>query len=158
MKEKTSIFISTNQRQRQLAALTWYVGSVILIYKGGSLLLEAFSLMPDKSWHFYAVALGVTVGIVKSFYIFNKSCRRNLQRINKLKNPYVWQFFRPRFFVFLFLMVITGATLSRLAHGNYPFLIGVATIDVSIGVALLISSRVFWSENRKWGPVCSKKI
>ena len=144
MNDKTSIFMSTRQRQRQLAALTWYVGSIVLIYKGGRLLLEAFSLMPDKSWPLYAVAMGVTVGIIKSCYIFNKSCRRNLQRINKLKKPYIWQFFRPTFFVFLFLMVILGATLSRLAQGNYSLLIWVAILDISIGTALLVSSRLFW--------------
>ena len=136
--------MSTRQRQRQLAALTWYVGSIILIYKGGSLLLEAFSLMPDKRWPFYAVGLGVIVGLIKSFYVFNKSCMKNLQRISKLQNPYIWQFFRPRFFVLLSLMVILGTTLSRLAHGNYSLLIWVAILDISIGTALLVSSRLYW--------------
>jgi len=41
-------------------------------------------------------------------------------------------------------MILTGATLSRMAHGNYPFLIGVAIVDFSISVALLGSSYVFW--------------
>jgi hypothetical protein len=39
---------------------------------------------------------------------------------------------------------MTGATLSRLAHDNYYFLIGVAILDFSIAIALLSSSYVFW--------------
>jgi len=41
-------------------------------------------------------------------------------------------------------MIITGATLSNLAHGNYPLLIAIAALDLAIAVALLGSSYVFW--------------
>jgi hypothetical protein len=44
----------------------------------------------------------------------------------------------------LAVMIATGATLSRLDHSNYPFLIAVATLDLSLAVALLGSSYVFW--------------
>ena len=40
-------------------------------------------------------------------------------------------------------MIAAGATLSRLAHGNYGFLIGVAILDLSIGTALLGSSFIY---------------
>jgi hypothetical protein len=67
-----------------------------------------------------------------------------MARIDGLARPYPWQFFRPGFFVLLAIMISTGATLSRLAHGNSPFLISVAVLDLSIAVALLGSSFVFW--------------
>ena len=41
-------------------------------------------------------------------------------------------------------MILGGAVLSRLAHGRYAFLIGVATLDLTIAVALVGSSYVFW--------------
>ncbi|BHH81841.1 hypothetical protein LA52FAK_01300 [Desulforhopalus sp. 52FAK] len=129
---------------RQLAAMTWYVGSIVLLYKAATLLLEAFALVPGEIWPLIGAIIGVFIGLIKATYLFNTSCRKNLQRINSLNTPYVWLFFRPGFFLFLTLMVIAGATLSRLAQGNYSLLISVAIIDLSIGVALLMSSRVFW--------------
>lgn len=144
MLNQASIFVVSKRRLRQLAAMTWYVGGIVLLYKATTLLLEAFALVPGKIWPLIGVIFGVTIGLIKAAYIFNKSCRKNLQRISALNTPYVWLFFRPGFFLFLILMVITGATLSRFAHGNYSLLIWVAIIDLSIGVALLMSSRVFW--------------
>jgi hypothetical protein len=40
-------------------------------------------------------------------------------------------------------MILLGATLSNLAAGSYPALIAVATLDISIGTALLGSAAVF---------------
>ena len=128
--------------------MTWYVGAVVLLYKAATLLLEALALVPGKIWPFLAAILGITIGSIKATYLFNRSCRKNLQRISALNTPYVWLFFRPVFFLFLTLMVITGTTLSRFAHGNYSLLIWVAIIDLSIGVALLMSSRVFWTTSK----------
>jgi hypothetical protein len=82
---------------------------------------------------------------VKARYLFSKSCRKNLARIDELQHPRIWQFFRPRFRIFLVLMILAGATLSRMAHDNYPFLIGVAVLDFSIGIALLGSCCIFWT-------------
>jgi len=41
-------------------------------------------------------------------------------------------------------MILLGATLSRIAQGNYISLISVAALDISIGTALLLSSKEFW--------------
>ena len=54
--------------------------------------------------------------------------------------------YRPQFFIFLATMIAIGATLSRAAHGNFPFLLSVAVLDSSIATALLGSSIVFWQE------------
>jgi len=43
-------------------------------------------------------------------------------------------------------MIVLGATLSRLAHNNFPFLISVAVLDISIATALLLSSHLFWKQ------------
>jgi hypothetical protein len=127
-----------------LAAVTWYAGGAVLLTKGGSLLIEAEALAPDRAWQWLAPLVGLVVGGLKARFIFSKSCRKNLDRIEALDQPKVWQFFRPGFFAALAVMALGGGTLSRLAHGNYPFLIGVAALDLSIAVALLGSSYVFW--------------
>ena len=127
-----------------IAALVWYVGSIILLLKGGSLLVEADTLKPDLFWPWLAIVIALLLGGLKAKFIFSKTCQKNLARIAALERPKIWQFFRPGFFVFLLLMIMTGATLSRLAHDNYPFLIGVAILDLAIASALLGSSYVFW--------------
>lgn len=127
-----------------LAALVWYIGGLVLLLKGRSLLVEAEALAPGLVWPWLAVIAGLLLGGLKARFIFRKSCRRNLDRIAALEQPKIWQFFRPGFFVALVVMIAAGASLSRLAQGSYPFLIAVATLDLALAVALLGSSIVFW--------------
>jgi hypothetical protein len=129
-----------------LAALVWYVGGIVLLLKAGSLLDEADLLKPAQVWPWLAIVAGLVIGSLKAKFLFGKSCQKNLTRINALNRPKIWQFFRPGFFVALAAMILVGATLSRLAHNNYLFLIGVAVLDLSIATALLGSSYVFWQQ------------
>lgn len=126
------------------AALVWIIGGIILASKGCSLFAEAASLKPEANWTWLTVVVGVFLGLLKAKYLFRKVCAKNLARIDSLLNPTALQFYRPGFFVFLAAMIALGATLSRLAHGKYPFLIGVAILDFSLATALLGSSLVFW--------------
>ena len=127
-----------------IAALIWYTGGCVLMLKGWRLLAEAEALQPGKPWTWLVAAVGVTIGVVKAKVLFVRSCRRNLARIDALKSPRIWQCFRPRFFLFLVVMIMAGAGLSRWAHDNYAFIIGVATLDISISTALFASSYIFW--------------
>lgn len=132
-----------------LAAAIWYIGSLILAVKGGQLLLEAEALRSGLAWSWLAIAAGVLLGAIKARYIFNRSCRRNLRRLETLEAPKIWQFYTPGFFLALAAMITAGAMLSRMAHGSYPFLIGVAALDMAIATALLISSHVYWVRSAK---------
>lgn len=132
-----------------LAAAFWHIGGLVLLLKARSLLLEADSINGAAIWPWLAAGTAVLLGSLKAHYLFVKSCRKNMVRIDGLERPYLWQFFHPGFFAALTLMIATGATLSQLAHGHYPFLIGVALLDLSIAVALLGSSYVFW-QNLGW--------
>ena len=129
-----------------LAALVWYAGGIVLLLKGSSLLVEAESLDPGRIWPWLAAILALCLGGWKARFIFAKSIKKNLARIASLERPRVWQFFSPGFLVALAAMIATGATLSRLAHGSYPLLIAVAVLDLSIAVALLGSSVVYWGQ------------
>jgi hypothetical protein len=146
MNYKSSQLAVSARSLRLLAALLWYIGSIILLLKGTSLLIEADTLKPEDGWPCQIVVLGIFLGGLKARFIFNKSCQKNLDRINTLIKPRIWQFFRIRFFVALILMVLVGIALSMLSHNNYPMLISVALLDISIGTALLGSSYVFWKQ------------
>lgn len=131
-----------------LAALVWYVGGIVLLIKGSSLLVEAHALRPETYWIWIVIAAGLCFGSLKGVFIFSKSCQKNIARIGTIEHPKVWQFFKPWFFVVLAVMIMFGAALSRLAqtYNNYLFLIGVAIVDIDIGIALLWSSNIFWKQ------------
>jgi hypothetical protein len=137
-------FSSSHRTLRVLAAFVWYAGGIVLLLKGRELLVEARGLNAELAWSWLAIPAGLALGGLKARYVFVKSCRRNLARIAALLQPRIWQFYSPRFFVALALMITAGVTLSRLAHGSYAFLVGVATLDLSISTALLASSIAFW--------------
>ena len=144
MNNKSQHLIVSGKTLKILAVLLWYIGSIILLLKGSSLLSEAEMLKPDEGWPWQVAVLGIFLGGLKAKFIFNKSCQKNLDRIDILVKPRIWQFFRIRFFAALTLMIFVGVTLSILAHNNYQMLISVALLDISIGIALLGSSYVFW--------------
>ena len=140
------MLVASTRSLKIVAALVWYAGGTSLLLKGSSLLVEANALKPGAGWPWLAAVVGLFLGGLKARLLFNRSCQRNLERIAALDRPRVWQFFRPGFFVALTVMILVGVTLSRLAHNNYPFLIGVAILDLGIGIALLGSSYVFWKQ------------
>lgn len=142
--KKMSLFAVPSLVLKVLAAAVWYVGGVMMLLKGGRLLVEADSLNPGASWTWLAGVGGLLLGLLKGKYLFIRNCRNNLDRIAALEHPMVWQFFSPRFFLALAAMILAGSTLSRLAHGHYPWLIGVATLDFTIATALWWSSQVYW--------------
>ncbi len=129
-----------------LAAILWYVGVYMLLTKGWELARDAHDLEPAKMGQGIAWVVGVIIGLIKTRFIFIKSCKKNMARIDALESPKLWQFYRYQFFIALVLMILGGAILSRVSQGNYTFLVAVAILDISIGTALLVSSWIFWKQ------------
>lgn len=127
-----------------MSGIVWFVGAVVLLLKGASLFTQAITLRPDSTWSWLAIAAAILIGGAKARFLFGGFCRKNLDRIAALDDPQLWQAFRPRFYAFLTAMVILGGTLSRLAVDNYPGLMALVVLDISIAIALLGSMRVFW--------------
>jgi hypothetical protein len=127
-----------------LAGLTWYVGAAALLSKGTRLLLQAESINGGRGWPWLALIIGVLIGVIKARYLLFKSCQKNLSRIANLPNPQWWQFFRPRFFVFLAVVITLGISASRQAEGHYAALCVIGAVDLSVGAGLLLSSAAFF--------------
>ena len=135
-----------------LAAIVWHIGGIVLLLKAASLLQEANALRPDQNWLWIFVPVGLFFGLLKARFLFSRFCHKNLARIDALEQPQLWQFFRPRFFLMLTVMILVGATMSRLAEGHYRSLIGVATLDLSLAIALLGSGLIFWRQRVFFAP------
>ena len=129
-----------------LAAIVWHIGGIVLLLKGVSLIGEADSLRPEQNWQWTFVVAGLLLGLLKARFLFSKFWHKNATRIDTLDEPRLWQFFRPGFFLMLAVMILAGATMSRLAAGHYQSLIGVATLDLSLAMALLGSGLIFWRQ------------
>ena len=129
-----------------LAAIVWHIGGIVLLLKAASLISEAGSLRPEQNWQWIVVVAGLLLGAIKARFLFSKFWRKNQARIDSLDQPQIWQFFRPTFFLLLAAMILTGAMMSRLAAGHYRSLIGVATLDFSLSIALLGSGLLFWRQ------------
>jgi len=143
---KAPYFSTSHRTLKVLAVSVWLIGGVMMVRKASELFLEANTISTASLRVWVSIALGILFGSLKAKFIFRKSCQKNLLRIEALKQPKFWQFYRPQFFMLLAVMISTGVMLSRLAHGNFSFLLGVAALDLSIATALLVSSRVFWEE------------
>ena len=147
------MFAASTRTLNMLAAALWYSGAIILLIKGTTLLYEADSLQPGRNWTWLTVILGLSIGWLKVTFIFRRTCQKNLTRISLLSEPKIWQFYRPGFLLFLLAMIVIGSTLSRMAHGNYPFLIAMVILDFSLATALFGSSLVFWKQQAFKKPV-----
>lgn len=129
-----------------LAAAVWYIGGIMLFRSGLELILQIRSLKEGTFWPVLFIVLGIGLGVFQALVIFSSSCRRNLQRINQLENPRLWQFFRPGFFLALAIMITSGILLNHLSQGYYFIMLGVAAVDFALTISLLGSSYIFWTE------------
>jgi len=139
----TTVLAVSKKTLRIVSAFVWLSGAIVLLLKGASLIAQAITLKPGEPWSWLAIAAGLLIGGLKAKYLFGNFCRKNLDRIEALDDPQLWQAFRPAFYVFLAAMILLGMTLSRLATGNYTALIAVVVLDISIAIALLGSMRPF---------------
>ena len=135
-----------------LAGFTWYFGAFALLSKGTRLLLEAENLEPGHPWPWFAFGLGMLIGAIKARFMLFESCQKNLSRIKNLPNPRWWQFFRPRFFLFLAVVITLGVTASRQAEGHYAPLLVIGAIDLSVGTGLFLSGAAFFSPSPRTTP------
>jgi hypothetical protein len=126
------------------AMIVWYIGFIALSLKSYRLFAEAYSINSNLSYLIIFLLLAFLLSLLKTKYIFTHSCQKNLQRIEALEEPKIWQFYRVGFFIFLAGVISLGAFLSHQASGNYFFLISVGIIDMALALALFFSGFEFF--------------
>lgn len=126
--------------------IVWYIGFIALSLKSYALFAEAYSIDNTVYKLIALLILGLLLSLLKTKYIFTKACRKNLARIEALDDPKIWQFYRVGFFLFLAGVISLGAWLSRMAVGDYNFLVSVGVVDMALALALFFSGFVFFGE------------
>ena len=141
--------ISISQKNlKNISALLWITGGVILFIKGYLLLRKANLISPNIEIISLVMASAFIIGLLKNKLIMSKFNRKNIDRINNLSDPQIHHIFETRFFFYLGLMILTGILLSSLAAGNYNVLLFVGGIDLALSTALLKSSTIFFTYNK----------
>lgn len=121
------------------AALLWTIVGMFLILRGLGW------IDPIENGWFVVAALAI--GTLKSVCILDRSARRSIQRIVKLRDGtclgavYSW-----KTWILVAMMMISGILLRTVIEpGKY-----IGTLYCAIGWALLLSSRSAWLEWYQW--------
>jgi hypothetical protein len=122
-----------------MAITVWYIGFIALTLKSLSLFSQAYALESNPLYLISFLALLFILVPIKMRYIFIRSCQNNMERIEKLNEPKLWQFYRMGFFLFLITVILLGAFLSRWATGDYWLLMGVGIFDMALALSLFFS-------------------
>lgn len=132
----------------RLAAVIWFTGVIVLLFKSTGMFIEAAGKGASVFLTSLAVLSGLSLGVVKSKYLFVRVCVKNINRIRALASPKIWQCYRGRFFFFLACMIISGDYAYSLARDNIDSLLCLAVLELSVGTALFISARCFFNRSR----------
>ena len=68
----------SHQRLIIISAVIWCGGGIVLLIKGGALIKQAYLLNSELVWATVALIVGGLAGLIKSRFLFSKSCPKKL--------------------------------------------------------------------------------
>jgi len=68
----------------KLAALVWFTGVFVLLYKSTGMVIEAVTIGAPVPIVVAAVITGFVIGMIKAKYLFIHICQKNIKRIFSL--------------------------------------------------------------------------
>ena len=92
-----------------------------------------------------AITAAVMIGLAKGRFVLSKTARKNKARIHRLEDPVqIHQIFSKPYYFLIPMMIGLGVLLRSYNEylGGY---VVVAAIYCGIGMALIISSRIYWA-------------
>lgn len=125
----------------------WGIIGLFLVYR--SALLYQLALEEQHSTRqaiILSLLIGMLIGLIKGRFVLAKTAHRNKSRILDLEPPVkIHHTFSKPFYGFILLMILLGVLLRTL-NGYLGGYIVVGAIYAGIGMALIVSSRVYWRE------------
>ena len=128
-----------------IAGGLWCIIGLILIVRGLSLYQLA-----EMEQHATEIAIAISgvisclIGLIKGKFVLSKTAHRNKNRIYNLDDPVGLQDIFSKPFYFLIPMMMGLGILLRSYNEYLGGYIVVAAIYCGIGMALIVSSRVYW--------------
>jgi hypothetical protein len=134
-----SLWPQVDARSQTVAgALMWLIGASILLVRGAA-------YIQGRSWHAYALAAGLALGVIKSRYLLEGVAERAVERIRDRGRAWLPGFFSLRSWTLVALMMGGGMLLRRVVVAPDQIGAGIlGAIYIGVGAALLLADRVFW--------------
>ncbi|GAB4281398.1 MAG: hypothetical protein Kow0067_00770 [Coriobacteriia bacterium] len=130
--------IVSERTQLLAAASMWLVGAGILLIRGAGYL-------QGRSWHAWALAVGLSLGVLKARMILDRAARSAVDRIRARGSAHFFGFFSARSWTLVAVMMGGGMVLRRIVV--HPDAIGagiMGALYIGVGTALLLADRAFW--------------
>ena len=128
-----------------LAGAIWGLVGLFLLVRGIDMyLLAVNSQGSSQQAVIISLAAALMIGGVKGKFVLTKTARRNKDRIDRLEHPVkVHHVYAKPFYLFIIAMMGVGFMLRTWNEylGGY---VVVAAIYCGIGIALMVSSLVYW--------------
>ena len=128
-----------------IAGGLWCIIGLVLVVRGLSLYQLA-----EMEQHATKIAITISgiaaglIGLIKGKFVLSKTAHRNKNRIYNLDDPVGLQDIFSKPFYFLIPMMMGLGILLRSYNEYFGGYIVVAAIYCGIGMALIVSSRVYW--------------
>ncbi|MDI6900655.1 MAG: hypothetical protein QMC79_03070 [Anaerosomatales bacterium] len=136
---KRAVSPIVGERVQLLAAATmWLIGAGILLVRGAGYL-------QGRSWHAWALAAGLALGVLKARMILDRAARAAVARIYERGRAHFFGFFSARSWALVAVMMGAGMVLRRLVV--HPDAVGagiMGALYIGVGTALLLADRAFW--------------
>jgi uncharacterized membrane protein len=124
----------------------WCIVGLVLIVRGFN--MYQLADQEQNSTQIAIIISGITaalIGLVKGKFVLSKTARKNKTRIHALEDPVrIHQIFTKPFYFLIPMMMGLGVLLRSYNEylGGY---VVVAAIYCGIGMALIVSSRIYWA-------------
>ena len=135
---KRRLFYASVRAQLVSAAMIWLIGSAILLVRG-------LGYVQGRSWHAWALAAGLTLGVLKSRYLLERVATGVVARIRRRGPAFFLSFFSLRTWAVLGVMMGSGLLLRRVVVAPDQIGAGImGAVYIGVGTALVLGDRVFW--------------
>jgi uncharacterized membrane protein len=135
----------SKERLIKIAGGLWGIIGLMLVIRGFGLyqLAEMEQHATERAITISGIVAGL-IGLVKGKFILSKTARRNKTRIHNLEDPVKLHNIFSKPFYFLIPMMMGLGILLRSFNEYFGGYIVVAAIYCGIGMALIVSSRIYW--------------
>jgi len=138
-----------------LAGSIWGLVGLFLMVRGGIMYQDAMATQnASQTAVAISIAASLILGAFKGRFVLSKTARRNKSRIDQLQGPVKLQQVYAKPFYFLIAGMIGLGILLRTFNESLGGYVVVAAIYCGIGLALIVSSMVYWKQD---APAAAEK-
>jgi hypothetical protein len=128
-----------------LAGFIWSLAGLLLIYRGWEMYALALETQnASQQAIIISLVISIIIGTAKGKFVLSKTARRNKSRIDQLEGPLKPHHVYAKPFYFFILGMISLGIALRFWNEFIGGYIVVGAIYVGIGIALCLSSLVYW--------------